>query len=237
MVRRQLGNRALPLPAGDAPPDNDLRADIAAYMADLMARWPALTVVRDDLLRAYRTLVRTFDGGGTLFLCGNGGSFSDALHISGELLKSFERPRPLPAWYVQRLNELPGGAPLAASLQSGLRSIVLGANIALASAVQNDFAADRMGYAQELLALARPGDALLGISSSGNAQNVLNAVLAARALGLPTLLLTGETGGRIAPLVDVAVRVPAQGARGVQELHLPVYHALCAMLELHYFPA
>lgn len=237
LVRQQTSSRAFALPPVNAATDADLRPDIAAYVADLLARWPALEAVRQDLLRAYRTLARSLAAGGTLFLCGNGGSFSDALHISGELLKSFERARPLPGWYAQRLAELPGGAELAAHLQSGLRAVVLGANVALASAVQNDFAAADMGYAQELLALARPGDVLVGLSSSGNAQNVLHAVLAARALGLPTVLLTGQDGGRIAPLVDVAVRVPARGARGVQELHLPVYHALCAMLEMHFFAA
>lgn len=236
MVRRQIGAQPLARPAREAPAGADLRPDIAAYVADLLARWPALDAAKDDLLRAYRTLALSLASGGTIFLCGNGGSHSDALHISGELLKSFEKPRPLPGWYAQGLDRLPGGEALAANLQSGLRAVVLGANVTLASAVQNDFAADRMAYAQELLAMARPGDALVGISSSGNAQNVLHAVVAAKALGLPTLLLTGQDGGRIAPLVDVAVRVPARGARGVQELHLPVYHALCAMLEMHFFP-
>jgi D-sedoheptulose 7-phosphate isomerase len=180
-------------------------------------------------------MAHCLETGGTIFLCGNGGSFADALHISGELLKSYERPRPLPEHLMRRLKETPGGDKLAANLQGGLRAVVLGANLALASAVQNDFAADRMGFAQELLALARGGDVLLGISTSGNAENVLNAVLTARALGLPTILLTGQGGGRIAPWVDVAIRAPARGARPVQELHQPVYHALCGMLELHFF--
>lgn len=161
--------------AGDA----GLRPDLAQIVDAFFARRPDLQPVRSDLLNAYRSLARCLGGGGTIFLCGNGGSFADALHISGELLKSYERPRPLPAALAQRLNEQPGGERLAAHLQSGLRAVVLGANVALASAVQNDFTEDRLGLAQELLALARPGDALLGLSTSGNADNVLQAVLTA----------------------------------------------------------
>ena len=213
------------------------KPEVARYANEFFARWPELGPVRADFLRAYHALISSLAGGGTIFLCGNGGSWSDALHISGELLKSFEQPRPLPPALAQRLAALPGGDVLAANLQAGLRAIVLGANVTLSSAVQNDFAADRLGYAQELLALARPGDLLLGLSTSGNSVNVLPAVLTAKALGLPTILLTGESGGRIAPHVDIAVRVPAHGARSVQELHLPIYHALCAMIELHFFPS
>jgi len=219
--------------AGDA----GLRPDLARVLTDFLARRPDLQPVGSDLLQAYRALAQCLDAGGTIFLCGNGGSFADALHISGELLKSYERPRPLPDALVQRLKEQPGGERLAAHLQSGLRAVVLGANVALASAVQNDFSEDRLGLAQELLALARPGDSLLGLSTSGNAENVLQAVLTARALGLPVIVLTGQSGGRLAPLADVAIRVPAQGARPVQELHQPVYHALCSLLEMHFFPS
>ncbi len=237
LVRQQLGEQRFAVPPAEPASGADLRPDIARYVADFFDSRPELAPVCADVLRAYRTLVQSLECGGTVFLCGNGGSFADALHISGELLKSFERARPLPAFLTQRLAEMAGGAPLIANLQSGLRSHVLGANTILSSAIQNDFAADRLGYAQELLALARPGDVLIGISSSGNSVNVLPAVLTARALSLPTILLTGQDGGRIAPLVDVAVRVPARGARPVQELHLPLYHALCIMLEMHFFPA
>jgi phosphoheptose isomerase len=238
LVRQQIGDEHFALPTDGFAPGmaaGDLAPAVARFAEEFFSARPVLASVRADVLRAYRTLAHCLETGGTVFLCGNGGSFADALHISGELLKSYERPRPLPEHLMRRLKETPGGDKLAANLQGGLRAVVLGANLALASAVQNDFAADRMGFAQELLALARGGDVLLGISTSGNAENVLNAVLTARALGLPTILLTGQGGGRIAPWVDVAIRAPARGARPVQELHQPVYHALCGMLELHFF--
>ncbi len=235
-VRRQLGEQPMSIPSADAPAEASLRPDIAVFVEDFFARRPDLAPVRAGLLRAYRTLAQSLETGGTVFLCGNGGSFADALHISGEMLKNYERARPLPAALALRLAALPGGARLAANLQSGLRAVVLGANLALASAVQNDFAVDRLGYAQELLALARPGDVLLGLSTSGNAENVLHAVSLARALGVASVIFTGQDGGRIAPLADVALCAPARGARPVQELHQPLYHALCTMLEMHFYP-
>jgi len=213
-----------------------LPAEVERCVSAFFLRQPDLVQMRADLLHAYRTLAHTLQQDGTIFLCGNGGSFADALHISGELLKSYERKRPLPGDLARRLSSLPGGERLAANLQRGLRAIVLGTNVALASAVQNDFAADRMQYAQELLALARTGDALVGLSTSGNAENVCNAAITARALGLAVVVFTGSDGGRLYPLADVALRVPAQGARPVQELHQPLYHALCSMLEAHFFP-
>lgn len=235
-LRELAGDARFPLPdarVAEAP----LPQAVATCLAEFLARRPDLAPLGDDLLQAYRTLARSLAQGGTIFLCGNGGSFADALHISGELLKSFERPRPLDPALAARLAALPGGEELAANLQRGLRAVVLGANATLASAVQNDLAVDGLGYAQELAALARPGDCLIGLSTSGNARNVCRAAVAARALGLPVIALTGQGGGKLAPLADVALRVPAQGARPVQELHLPLYHALCLLLEAHFFGA
>jgi D-sedoheptulose 7-phosphate isomerase len=186
-------------------------------------------------MRAFQQLVLSFNTAGTLFLCGNGGSMADTLHISGELTKSFRLPRPLPPALRERLGALPGGGELAQHLQRGLRVVVLGINLALSSAVLNDNPLPSAGFAQELLALARPGDVLLGISTSGRARNVLNAAITARALGVAVISLTGQTGGPLAEQADIAVRAPAQETAAVQELHIRLYHALCSMLEEHYF--
>jgi D-sedoheptulose 7-phosphate isomerase len=112
---------------------------------------------------------------------------------------------------------------------------VLGLNHSLSSALENDISSPAIGYAQELLVLARPGDALLGISTSGNARNVCYAAQVARALEVTVLTLTGQGGGKLAPLADVAIRVPALQTDRVQELHVHVYHCLCEMLEVHFF--
>ncbi|MBN2391368.1 MAG: SIS domain-containing protein [Anaerolineae bacterium] len=188
-----------------------------------------------DFQRAFNELGRCFTSGGTLFLCGNGGSMADALHISGELLKSYARRRALPERLRDKLASLPDGDLLARNLEPGLRTIVLGANATLSSSVANDMPDRDVGYAQELLALARPGDVLLGISTSGNARNVAYAAQTARALGLTVIGLTGESGGRLAELADIAIRVPATQTDRVQELHIQCYHALCEALEGEFF--
>jgi D-sedoheptulose 7-phosphate isomerase len=197
----------------------------------LVARHPELDQVAPDLSRAYRVLARCFRTGGVLFLCGNGGSMADALHISGELLKSYARPRPLPKRLAERLSAQPEGATLVRNLEPGLRAVVLGVNPSLASAVANDMPDRDVNFAQELLALARSGDVLLGLSTSGNARNVAYAAQAARALGLTVVGFTGQAGGRLGQLADVALCVPAVQTDRVQELHVHVYHALCEMLE------
>jgi phosphoheptose isomerase len=208
---------------------------VQAIIDDLRARQPDLVAAVPDLLRAFHELVRCFKSGGLLFLCGNGGSMSDALHISGELLKSFNQRRPLPDRLRTRLAEQPDGECLTRNLEPGLRVVVLGTNLSLSSAAANDMPDRDLNLAQELLALARPGDVLLGISTSGNARNVNYAAQVARALNLSLIALTGEDGGRLAKFADIAIRVPAQRTDRVQERHVMCYHALCEMLEIEFF--
>ena len=228
----RLPSTSLP-PSPSLPPSTVYR--LPSTFQSLIHRQPTLETVAPDLMRAYRELSRCFASGSTLFLCGNGGSMADALHISGELLKSYARRRSLPERLRALLASQPDGDLLARNLEPGLRAVVLGANATLSSAVANDMPDRDVGYAQELLALARPGDVLLGISTSGNARNVAYAVQTARALGLTVIGLTGEVGGRLAELADVAIRVPARPTDRVQELHVQCYHALCEMLENAFF--
>jgi len=188
-----------------------------------------------DLARAYQTIASSLERGGTLYLCGNGGSFSDALHISGELLKSFALPRPLSEPLRTRLAGQPHGDDLAAHLQAGLRAHVLGCNPALGSAVANDIRMDGIGYAQELMALARPGDVLLGISTSGKARSVLLAIETAHALEMATIGLTGQAPNPLANMVDIPLTVPERETYRIQELHIALYHQLCLLLEAHFF--
>ena len=212
-----------------------LAAPARAILDDLLARHPELDIITDDLARAFRELVRCYKTGGTLYLCGNGGSMADALHISGELLKSYAHARPLPEGLKRRLRDQPDGELLIRNLEGGLRAVVLGANPSLVSAVANDRPDRDVNLAQELLALAHPGDVLLGISTSGNARNVAYAAQTARATGVTTIGLTGAKGGRLAELADIAIRVSAQRTDRVQEQHVLCYHALCEMLEVALF--
>lgn len=203
---------------------------------DTLARTPALSTAVDDLIAAFRAIAAVQERGGCLYLCGNGGSMSDALHISGEMLKSYTLARPLHGETRDRLTRAgPDGALLGRTLERGLRSTVLGLNHALSSALENDVSTPAIGYAQELLVMARSGDALLGISTSGNATNVCYAAQVARALGLTIISLTGQAGGKLAPLADIAIRAPASRTDRVQEDHVSLYHCLCEMLEIHFF--
>jgi len=212
------------------------RPEVAAILDDLVTRRPHLGPLAPTLLRVHVALVRCYDRRGTFFLCGNGGSFADSLHIAGELLKSFERDRALTDAQKAKFAGLPDEADLVAHLEQGLRAYALGNSGPLATAVQNDNKLRDIHYAQDLYAMARPADVVMGISTSGNAKNVLYAVQVGKALGLATIGMTGAKGGTLAQIVDIAVKAPGTVTKYVQEEHFPLYHAMCAMIEAHYFP-
>jgi D-sedoheptulose 7-phosphate isomerase len=199
-------------------------------------RRPDLGPCRPGLLALHQALVRCYEAGGKLLVCGNGGSHADALHIAGELCKSFERKRPLPQEIADRLRALPHGPELGARLEAGLPAIALGVSGSLKTAVENDIDLPGAAYAQEALALLKPGDVLLGVSTSGNARNCLMAMSVAKAAGGVTAALTGPDGGAMARAADVALKAPGASTAVVQEAHLSLYHALCALVEAHFYP-
>lgn len=200
----------------------------------LIKRYPALAPVRGDILAAYRLLEGCFAAGGKLLLCGNGGSAADSEHIAGELLKAFKLERKIPRTLDFTGADEQETAFFYDNLQGGLPAISLAGHPAYATAWCND-ANSELVFAQQVYALAQPGDCLLALSTSGNSKNVVHAVLTARAKGISTIGLTGEGGGRLAALCDACICVPAQETFQVQEYHLPVYHTLCAMLEQRFF--
>lgn len=202
----------------------------------LIERYPALKVCKTDIETACEQLVECFAQGGKLLLCGNGGSCADSDHIAGELLKGFLKKRPLSKeeQTLMRKNCPALEEETLIKLQKGLPAIPLTTMTALFTAFCNDVDPDLV-YAQQVLALGKPGDILLGISTSGNAKNVAAAVNTAKSLGLKTLALTGEKGGLLKTLADITIAVPAVETYQVQELHLPVYHCLCAAVEEHFF--
>lgn len=209
--------------------------EAAEILETMLREYPVLNPIRADLIRSYTALKRCFLTGGTLYLAGNGGSMSDALHISGELDKAYKKRRPIPNVHSLRFADVPGGRELAECLQVGLRSIVLGNNPALASAVENDFSKPYLGYAQELYALGRAGDVFLGISTSGNAKNILYTVQTARLLNMTAIGLTGESGGLLSEQADIVIHAPAKDTAVVQTWHIQIYHCLCEMLEAQIF--
>ena len=202
----------------------------------LFVRYPALEVCRGAIEQAFVTLQRCYQAHGKVLICGNGGSAADAEHIVGELMKSFVLPRAIPTEERQRIvQHFPeNGTYLADHLQQALPAISLAGHLALSTAFQNDVAAD-MVFAQQVYGYGRRGDVLLAISTSGNSRNVIYALQVAKTQGLATIGLTGQSGGQMNDLCDVTLCVPAVETSIVQEYHLPIYHALCLMLEAEFF--
>lgn len=209
---------------------------MGGYLQELVRRYPQLSPCLGDVAQAYGLLEELFARGGKLLICGNGGSAADSDHIVAELMKGFQLPRGVPRQVRQRLVQAfpDEGGRLADRLQGALPAISLVSHGALLSAFGNDVAPE-MAFAQQVYGYGAKADALLGISTSGNSRNVINALKVAKALGLRTIGLTGRSGGRMAELCDVTVRVPADLTSHVQELHLPIYHAWCAELEAKFF--
>lgn len=199
---------------------------------ELTGRYPVLESTRDDIRKSVRMLSRCFRNGGKLLLCGNGGSSSDSLHIAGELMKSFVVKRRISSGTAKRLGELfPGESGyLAERLEGALPAVPLTGNTAFATAFAND-AQPELVYAQQVYALGREPDILMGISTSGNAENVRYAAMTAKAAGMGVIGLTGRSGGRLFKYCDCCIRVPESETYRIQELHLPVYHSICRMLE------
>tara|TARA_R110001583_G_scaffold95619_1_gene239464 strand:+ start:25988 stop:26647 length:660 start_codon:yes stop_codon:yes gene_type:complete len=203
---------------------------------NLIQRYPALETCKESVIKAGAVLVECYQNDGKLLVCGNGGSASDSDHIVGELMKSFSKKRPVTDEFEKKLQKSSGerGAILASKLERGLSAISLNAHGGLISAISNDIGGDFI-FAQQVLGYGKKNDVLLAISTSGNSVNVLDACITAKALGMKVVGLLGETGGKIKSLCDVAVCVPATSTAAVQEFHLPVYHALCIMVEENFF--
>lgn len=204
-----------------------------AHLQKLIVRYPALESCATSIQEGFSLLETAFANGGKLLLCGNGGSAADCEHIAGELMKSFLLPRPIPRDCRIALEDR-GQRVVAEHLQEGLPCVALTGHPALSQAIANDIRGD-MVFAQQTYVIGQPGDGFMGISTSGNSANVIHALHVARARGLRTLVLTGQSGGTLGSLADVAIRVPAATVVEIQEFHLPVYHALCAALEERFF--
>lgn len=191
----------------------------------LIERYPALSVCENKVAEAVKSIVEMHYEGGSLLICGNGGSAADSEHISGELLKGFLLKRPLNDDEKRNIS-----SEISEKLQGGIKAIPLTSLSALGTAFSNDVDADLV-YAQLVSVFGDKNSIFLGISTSGNAKNVCAAAEVAKARGMKTLGLTGAHGGRLAELCDITIKVPEKETFKVQELHLPVYHAICAEVE------
>ena len=202
----------------------------------LTERYPVLNEIKKELEQAYQLLEMCFENGGKLLVGGNGGSAADAEHIVGELMKGFVKRRPMTDEMQKTLKaaDPKRGAVLAENLQRSLPAIAITGHNALSSAFANDVD-PVLTYAQQVMGYGTSKDVLFAISTSGNAENVMYAAVAAKAKGMKVVALTGKDGGALAKIADVSIIVPLQETYQIQELHLPIYHAFCLMLEAHFF--
>ena len=205
-------------------------------LALLLKRYPALQGCERELEAAFDLLVAAYQNGNKLLICGNGGSAADSEHMVAELMKGFLKRRPISAAHATQLEQSGGsaGKAIASRLQGTLAAISLPSQVSLVTAIANDLDYD-MVFAQQVYGLGRAGDVLLAISTSGKSRNFSNAVLVAKAFGLKSIALTGRAGGDLAPVADVAIKVPSDNVAEIQELHLPVYHWLSTELEATFF--
>lgn len=202
----------------------------------LISRYPRLVISKLDLINAYLIFEECYLKGGKLLVTGNGGSAADSEHIVGELMKAFVNPRRLDDEYARALVEtdLVLGKVLSENLQGALPGIALDGHLALSTAYMND-CEPLLCFAQQINGFGNTGDVFWGISTSGNSKNILFAAVAAKAKGMKVVGLTGLKESRLSQLADVCIRVPETETYMIQELHLPVYHTLCLMLEDKFF--
>lgn len=210
--------------------------NVETRLAQLTERYPELVVCREDIQKAFEVLGTSYEWGGKLLIAGNGGSAADAEHIVGEMMKGFIKPRKLGTEYIAKLQSVHPefGPVLAENLQGALPAIALNGHLAFSTAYMND-CEPLLCFAQQVNGYGSVGDVFLGISTSGNSKNVLYAAAVAKAKGMSVIGLTGKKDSELAAMADVCIKVPQTETFMIQELHLPVYHCLCLMLEEKFF--
>jgi len=206
------------------------------HLDTLCRRYPSLAGLKDSIAEASEMIIRCYSGGGKLLVCGNGGSSADAEHFSAELMKSFEKERPLDQSLKDRLCEISPsrGRFLGGKLNHALPAIPLPSNTALSTAICNDTGSSVV-FAQQVIGYGNEGDILVGLSTSGNSVNVIDACITARALNMNVIGFTGKTGGKMKQYCDILISVPETRTAWVQELCLPALHTVCLIVEDYFY--
>ena len=202
----------------------------------LTERYPSLEPIRQELIDAYLIMEESYSKGGKLLVAGNGGSAADSEHIVGELMKGFKMPRKASSEFAEKLKSVDEelGTVLAENLQGALPAIALDGHLALTTAYMND-CEPLLCFAQQINGFGKPEDVFLGISTSGNSKNILYAATVAKAKGMTVIGLTGAKDSRMQDFSDICVKAPNTETYMIQELHLPIYHCWCLMLEDKFF--
>jgi len=206
------------------------------YLQQLVDRYPKLESIKNDIKASFDIIVNSYARGGKLLIAGNGGSAADAEHIVGELMKSFIKKRKLPEAFIRKIETYDSeiASYLIPRLQPGLPAIALSGHASLNTACINDIDGN-ITFSEQVYGYGKSGDVFFGISTSGNSKNILYATATAKAKELKTIALTGFDGGRLKTIADISIIVPEKETFKIQELHLPVYHCLCLMIEEYFF--
>ena len=210
--------------------------DVNAIFDELFVRYPSLIECKDSIWKMYELLKSAYKKDKILYIAGNGGSAADSEHIAGELMKSFRFKRPVDKEVADYLkNEYEEvGINLCSALEGGLGAVALPSLVSLNTATINDIGGEYI-FAQEVMSIGKTGDVFLGISTSGNSKNIVSAIMVAKAKGMITIGLSGSKECKMDSLCDLVVHVPEYDTYKIQELHLPIYHAVCAMLESYFW--
>jgi len=209
---------------------------IKAYLDLLNAKHPELSGMKESIKEAAEIIIKTYNAGCKLLICGNGGSSSDSDHLVGELMKSFEIKRPLDISFKKRLAQISGdlGKYIGEKLEHGLPAISLSSHTALITAICNDIDPDLV-FAQQIIGYGMEKDALIAISTSGNSKNVINACITAKAMNITVIGITGRSGGSMKGYCDILINVPEEMTASDHELQLPVYHTICRIVEDYFY--
>jgi D-sedoheptulose 7-phosphate isomerase len=206
-------------------------------ITQLCERYPQLIPLKENIVAAAEIIIKCYTSGGKVLVCGNGGSSADSDHIVGELMKSFDSLRPIDKNIAETLTRISveRGKFLSQKLEGGLPAISLTSQTSLMTAICNDIDASLI-FAQQVIGYGKDNDVLIGLSTSGNSQNVIDACITAKAMNMKVIGFTGMTGGKMKDYCDVLVNIPEKRVPYVQELHLPVFHAICLIVEDHFYP-
>ena len=213
-----------------------MKETVKKHLEELVERYPSLKACKKDIEKAYLLLEKAYDNDKKLLIAGNGGSAADSEHMAGELMKRFKINRPIDKKFADKLKAVDKtrASRLVKNLEKPLRAVPLTSHISITTAYMND--ADASGvFAQQMLGFGDKGDVFLAISTSGNSENIIAACVVAKALGIKIIGLTGENKCELYKFSDICIKVPEKETYKIQELHLPVYHCLCLMLETNYF--
>ncbi len=213
-----------------------MKKKVTGYLDGLIERYPILEMQRESIWNAYKIIAESYQNHGKLLVAGNGGSAADAEHMVGELMKGFVKPRKLSEHMLLKLEQTDAqnGRRIGEKLQRALPAIAVVDHVALSTAYLNDVD-PLLGFAQQVYGYGARGDVFFAISTSGNSNNILYACTVAKAKGMKVIGLTGGSGGRLKETADVSIVVPKEETYQIQELHLPIYHILCLMLEEEFF--